>query len=210
MLGLLVASDPAWGRLAVQDMSALLVDHAHCEMKAASNALSLIARHGGMADVASANVIMALTHLAQEEMEHFRLVLDLLQRRGVSLGPPPVDEYAQQLRSRTAALPWGLSRPRERARALIDRLLVASLIEARSAERFKLIMEALDPGSELHSLYGELFASEARHHRDLVDLARDVAGDDAPVTDRLQAFARLEADVVRGLPASGRPATIHG
>lgn len=206
MLGLLLASDPAWGRLAVQDMSALMIDHAHCEMKAASNALSLIGRHGGTAD-ASAEVVTALTHIAQEEMEHFRLVLAWLHRRGLSLGPPPADEYAQRLRSRTAGLRWGASRPTERARSFVDRLLVASLIEARSAERFKLITEALEPGSELASFYAELFASEARHHADLVDLARAVWGEHERVAERLAAFARVEADVVREV---SRPATIHG
>src|SRR5206468_7285193 len=93
MLGLKVESDAAWAAEALRDLDRVLVDHAHCEMKAASNALSLAARHPD--DLA---LVRALTDLAREEIDHFQRVLALLAARGLPLGTPPVDAYAAELR----------------------------------------------------------------------------------------------------------------
>src|ERR1700733_6810880 len=133
MLGLKTETDAAWAEDAMRDLDRVLVDHAHCEMKAASNALSLAARHPG-----SPAVVRALTLLAREEIDHFQRVLTLLEERGLSLGPPPVDEYAAALRREAAAETRG-----PRLGVLVDRLLVGALIEARSCERFKLLAAAL-------------------------------------------------------------------
>jgi tRNA-(ms[2]io[6]A)-hydroxylase len=181
----------------------MLVDHAHCELKAASNALSLAARHLGDAELAR-----VLTDLAREEIEHFQRVVAILVARGVTLGPPPVDPYAADLRRAVNDL----------ARApgmtpLVDRLLVGALIEARSCERFQLLASAAaDP--ELQALWDELLASEARHYRTFVDLAvRAAGGDRAPVVARLDKLAEIEGGIVRALATSdaGLPrATIHG
>ena len=138
MLGLKTATDAAWATQAARDLDRVLVDHAHCEMKAASNALSLAARYPG-----SPAVVRALTHLAREEIEHFQRVLTLLEERGLSLGPPPVDEYAAALRREAAAEKRG-----PQLGALVDRLLVGALIEARSCERFKLLAAALERAGE--------------------------------------------------------------
>ena len=100
MLCLRVPTDAAWVDEALRDVDAVLADHAHCEMKAASNALSLAARHPG--DTA---LVRALTDLAREEIEHFQRVLALLVERGIALGPPPVDAYAAGLRAAVNALP---------------------------------------------------------------------------------------------------------
>src|SRR5579864_4249590 len=116
------STDDAWAVMALRDVDALLADHAHCEMKAASNALSLAARHPGDIELA-----LALTDLAREEIDHFQRVLSMLASRGVVLGPPPVDLYAAKLRCAAREL------PREATMApIVDRLLVGALIEARS------------------------------------------------------------------------------
>jgi tRNA-(ms[2]io[6]A)-hydroxylase len=208
MLCLEVPTDAAWVEAAMGDVDAVLVDHAHCEMKAASNALSLAARHPG--DV---ELVRALTDLAREEIEHFQRVLRLLEERGVALGAPPVDAYAADLRRAANALP----RDPGPAQSLVDRLLVGALIEARSCERFKLLADATAdaPGKEaMHALWSELLAAEARHYRTFVDLAtRAAGGDGARVTARLGAIARAEGAIVAGLARDGAGAsraTIHG
>ncbi len=200
-------TDAAWAAEAVRQIDAVLVDHAHCEMKAASNALSLAARHPG--DVA---IVRGLTDLARDEIDHFQRVLSMLDARGVALGPPPVDTYAAELR-RVAR---ESSSPTQTA-PIVDRLLVGALIEARSCERFKLLTEetARDGAHrEEHALWSELLAVEARHYRTLVDLAtRAAGGARAHVVSRLERLAELEGAIVaalgRGAAGCSR-ATIHG
>ncbi len=203
-----VPTDDAWAITAMRDADRVLIDHAHCELKAASNALSLAARHFGDAELAR-----ALTVLAREEIEHFQRVVDVLAGRRVTLGPPPVDSYAADLRRAANGLARnGLD---TRVTSLVDRLLVAALIEARSCERFQLLAEAAryqDP--ELHTLWNELVASEARHYRTFVDLAaRAAGGDRSCVVERLDRLAELEGAIVSALGRSGDAASrasVHG
>lgn len=167
-------------------------------MKAASNALSLATRFP-----ASPKVARALVALAEEELRHFRAVLELLEQRAIELGKPDVDVYAAELRK--LANGSGKKAP---ADSLADRLLVGALIEARSCERFRLLADALAArGDALASFYDELFACEARHYRTLVDLAVEVAGDEDEVRGRLASLARAEGDLARRL---GVRAAIHG
>jgi tRNA-(ms[2]io[6]A)-hydroxylase len=207
MLCLCVATDDAWAAAAVHDIDRVLLDHAHCEMKAASNALSLAARHPH-----DAELVLALTSLAREEIDHFQRVLLLLSARGVALSPPPVDAYAAELRraAQNAQRDPGLA-------AVVDRLLVGALIEARSCERFKLLADATAGHAdvaELHSLWSELLAAEARHYRTFVDLAVRAAGGDRPrVTERLAHLALLEGEIVGRLSRASdgtARASIHG
>jgi tRNA-(ms[2]io[6]A)-hydroxylase len=199
VLCLKVASDPSWALGAKNDLDAILVDHAHCEMKAASNALSLAARHPE-----SFRLVIALTDLAREEIEHFQRVARFLERRGLRLGPPPVDAYAAELRRAASALPRHPGLP-----PLVDRLLVAALIEARSCERFKLLLAVV--GGDMHAFYTELFAAEARHFQAFVDLATEAAGARAAeVPARLALVAEREAAIVRRLARAETRATIHG
>ncbi len=204
MFCLKVPTDPGWVVEAMRDVDAVLRDHAHCEMKAASNALSLAARHPR--DVA---LLRALTDLAREEIDHFQQVLAILEERGIDLGSPPVDEYAAALRRASSSLPRDPAIP-----VVVDRLLVAALIEARSCERFKLLVDALAPlegPNDLHALYKELFAAEARHYRTFVDLATAAAdGDEARVTARLEALAEREGAIVQSLAQGATRATVHG
>jgi len=202
MLSLRVATDDAWVTHAVGDVDALLRDHAHCEMKAASNALSLAARYPD-----DLGLVCALTSIAKEEIEHFQRVVAVLERRGIALGSPPVDEYAAALRRAASSL------PREGdGTALVDRLLVGALIEARSCERFKLLAAALsEQDVELHRFYEELFAAEARHFRVFVDLATKAAhGDVARISARLDELASREADIVVACARGVERAAVHG
>lgn len=205
MLGLVVPTDDDWVRLALADLPRILVDHAHCEMKAATNAMSLVTRYPD-----DMPLVVALTALAQEELLHFSQAVGFLRERGLALGPPLVDEYAAMLRAASTKLP---ERHIER-HVLVDRLLIGALIEARSCERFKLLCDALaanPENAELHAFYNELFICEARHYRTYVDLAvlashgpRDV------VEARLARLAQLEGAIVKELAANNQRAMIHG
>jgi tRNA-(ms[2]io[6]A)-hydroxylase len=208
MLCLKQPTDGGWAAHALRDLNAVLVDHAHCELKAASNALSIIARYPD--DIEQARV---LTELASDEMNHLSRVIALLASRGIKLGKPAVDAYAFELRRRARDL------PRDRfASPLVDRLLVGALIEARSCERFCLLVEATAAhatNADLHALWKELFATEARHYRTFVDLAvRAAEGDAARVVGRLERLAELEGGIVKALVGAGATpasrASIHG
>jgi tRNA-(ms[2]io[6]A)-hydroxylase len=205
MLCLKVPTDDSWAAAAMRDVDATLVDHAHCELKAASNALSLVGRHPGDPELAQ-----VLSDVAREEIDHFQRVVALLAARGVSMGPPPVDAYAAALRRAAGALARGPA-----LTALVDRLLVAAIIEARSCERFQLLADtARDGDAALHALWRELLASEARHYRTFVDLAvRAAGGDRLTVTQRLDQLAEAEGAIVTALARGGDDssrATIHG
>lgn len=202
MLCLRAATDEAWAREAIKDLDAVLVDHAHCEMKAATNALSLVVRHP-----ADLELVRALTAIAQEELAHFDRVVEFIGRRGLALGVPPVDDYAAQLRRAMNALPVS-DLP-----LVTNRLLVGALIEARSCERFKLLLGALpsDTPDDLRAFYQELFECEAKHYREYVDLAKRSAGSLAHLVEaRLDLLAEAEARIVRALGENDTRGSVHG
>jgi tRNA-(ms[2]io[6]A)-hydroxylase len=200
MLCLTTPTDSAWVKAAASDLEGVLVDHAHCEMKAASHALSLVARHPS-----NLELVRALTALAREELDHFDRVIDFLSARGIGLGHPPVDEYAAELRVACKEL------PRDGTPLLVDRLLAAALIEARSCERFKLLREVVGADASLAAFYDELFACEARHFRTYRDLAVKAAlGDEALVEKRLGMLAEAEGKIVQKRSGEAARGTIHG
>jgi tRNA-(ms[2]io[6]A)-hydroxylase len=201
MLGLLTETDEAWASAALADVDGLLIDHAHCEMKAASNALSLAVRYGDRS-----RMVTALIAIAEEELAHFRQVHERLVARGLNLGIPPVDPYAATLRKAVGA---------GRNPTLVDRLLVCAMIEARSCERFRLLSEH-GPDDELRGFYKTLLASEAGHYRTFVDLAiaegaRDGV-DEPAVRARLRDMAQTEATIVNALSTKSAEAraAVHG
>ncbi len=199
MLGLLRETAAAWAPNAVLALDRLLPDHAHCEMKAASNALALSARCFD-----EPRVMRALVEIAEEELAHFKQVLGLLDSRGIRLGVPEEDWYVAELRRRSSS-----SRARHDSVAIVvtDRLIVGALIEARSCERFKLLRDALEPkDAGLASFYGDLLASEARHYRVFLELATRMSAA-AYVDERHAAIATIEATVVAELRSEP---TIHG
>ncbi len=203
MLCLQVKTDAAWANEAIRDLDSVLIDHAHCELKAASSATSLVARFAFIPEIAR-----ALSEIAREELEHFERVLAFLQHRKIALAPPEIDLYAKELRSSIASLPSPGQTP------LVDRLLVGALIEARSCERFKLLLTALEESGsedrELAEFYRDLFECEARHYRVYVDLAVLVATDRAFVEGRLELLAQREGQIVARLATEKARATVHG
>jgi len=185
MLSLQSASDARWLAQIDASIDEILIDHAHCEKKAAGVAMNLLFSYVDHVELAR-----AMTEIVNEELEHFRLVLDLLERRGVAFRKLKPSSYGQRLHE--------LVRKGEPDRA-VDRLLVAGLIEARSCERFSVLAEHVsDP--ELRDFYQSLFESEARHHSTYVRLACDVAPEEI-VRARLHWLASREAEII----AAGDP-----
>lgn len=188
-LPILKAATPAeWVLAAVAQTERLLIDHAWCEHKAASTALSLIAKLPG-----DRVLVSSMTHLGAEELSHFDRIAGLLAARGIPLEPVDSDHYVKDL--------LALGR-RHGPEHVVDRLLILSLVEARSCERFTLLAEA-HPDPELRALYRELSFSEAGHHSMFVSLACRFGPKDE-VLKRLDALAEAEADIMRGQPVQPR------
>lgn len=180
MLSLHSDSPPRWLEQASANLDEVLIDHAHCEKKAAGTALNLL-----FAYVEDEALCRAMTGIVNEELEHFEMVLDLLRRRGIRFRRLRPSSYGRKLNDAVRKL--------EPQRA-VDRLLVAGLIEARSCERFSILRDHLED-RELASFYGDLFESEARHHATYVKLAKAYA-DENQVQQRLGELAELEAELI--------------
>lgn len=181
-------TDSRWLEVVLADVDALLADHAYCEKKAAASAMSLIGRYPD-----DAFLVPKMVELAREELEHFDRIYGILVARGAKLGSIDKDPYVQEL------LPLARKNGVE---ALIDRLLIASLIEARSAERFFLLAEHL-PDAELRALYRELAETESGHHTIFVNLAFHYAPREA-IKARLAELSAQEAAIVEKLPIAAR------
>ncbi len=180
MLKLLYETPSEWCEYACADLAALLIDHAHLEKKAAGTAVTLLFRYPD--EVALQEPLAAL---AQEELEHFRVVLAALEDRGLALRRQRASVYAGRLHA--------LVRGGEPER-LLDTLLVAALIEARSCERFSLLAEGLtEREPRLAAMYRELLASEARHHGVYLRLAEAVAT--ASASERFECLAGREGEI---------------
>jgi tRNA-(ms[2]io[6]A)-hydroxylase len=162
------------------DLDLILIDHAHCEKKAAGTALNLL-----FAYVDDLELCREMTRIVNEELEHFHSVLDMLASRGIAFRRIPPSAYGRKLND--------LVDKQEPQRA-VDRLLVAGLIEARSCERFQLLAKHL-VDFELAEFYRSLFESEARHHTTYTRLATHFAPE-ATVMRRLDELATHEADLI--------------
>ncbi|MFN0061589.1 MAG: tRNA-(ms[2]io[6]A)-hydroxylase [Myxococcaceae bacterium] len=180
----------AWLSHALANLDEVFIDHAHCEKKAAANALSLLQAYPDVPRLPS-----HMARLAREEAGHLARVLTLLEARGLSLGKDPGDPYVQALHQRIRS---------GHAERRLDRLLVAALVEARSHERLGLLATAL-PSVELRKLYAELARSEDGHQALFLRLAHAVAPKDV-VAERLEAWLDLEQDAI---DAVGLRAAIH-
>jgi tRNA-(ms[2]io[6]A)-hydroxylase len=178
------ATPSRWLEVALAEFDAVLVDHAHCEKKAAANALSLLQVYP---DVPGLPAQMA--RLAREESAHLAKVLALMEERGLTLGRDTGDPYAKGLQE--------LLRNGQRERRL-DRLLVAGIIESRSHERLALLAEGLSD-ARLRRLYAELARSEDGHQKLFVRLAKNVEHADV-VDTRLDSLLEAEAALVAKLP----------
>src|SRR3954451_16736827 len=184
-----VRTPPAWARLAALRFDEVLVDHAHCEKKAAAHALSMLAAFPDVPGLAR-----AMARLACEEAGHLAKVIALLESRGLSLGRDAGDPYAQGLQALVR---------QPRAERLLDQLLVSALIELRSRERLQLLADIL-PERYLRNFYDALAQAEAGHGSLFLRLARNAAP--YGLEERLAVLARDEARLVRELPVR---AAIH-
>ena len=193
MLGLQLPTDPRWTELVHNDLPALLTDHAWCEQKAASNAISMIVRYPELSAL-----VQELTRIAQEELDHFGQVVARIHARGWVLGPERKDNYVNELFQ-------FIQKDGSREERLVDRLLFSAMIEARSCERFKLLSEqAAD--EELRTFYRELMVSEAGHYTTFIGFARTYGGR-VDVDGRWRDFLAFEAQVVARY---GKAPTMHG
>lgn len=169
--------------MAIASMDAILLDHSHCERKAAGVALNLLFRYPSCQ-----TLVRQLTAIAREELEHFDRVNQWLERRGVPLAPLSAPPYGSRLKAQIAS-----SEPDR----LLDSLLVSALIEARSHERLGLLGQYC-PDPELAQFYRELMASEARHYGIYWRLA-DAYFDRNRVQHRLQELSVIESDILSKL-----------
>ena len=186
MLHLASATPPDWSARAVREIDEILVDHAHCEKRAASTAIGLLFRYPEHPSLA-----IPLSRLAREELAHFEEVVEVLERRGLTFRRVPPAAYAGRLVK--------VVRGAEPGRA-IDTLICCALIEARSCERMRLLAEGLEAAGgeeELARLYRGLLAAEARHHDTYLDLARGLGlATEDELRTRLREIAAHEAHVV--------------
>ena len=193
MLGLKLPSDPRWVNIAEMNINEILSDHAFCEQKAASTAMSLIVSFPEYTDV-----VKKMTALVEEEMSHFKMVHDIIIERGQILGRDRKDKYVSSI---LKFFPKGGSRTTQ----LIHRLLYAALIEARSCERFRLLSENLKD-KKLAKFYKKLMISEAHHYTMFLNLARKY-GDKKVVNEKWESLLIYEGEIMKKL---GNHESIHG
>lgn len=180
MLHLESTSSDRWLKQVHENLEEVLIDHAHCEQKAASTAMNLMFEYVEFAEIRA-----EMSEIIAEELEHFHMVIALLERRGIRFRKLKPGPYGRLLMEN--------ARRQEPDRA-VDRLLLASLIEARSCERFVLLRDHLED-AELSAFYGSLYESEARHHTTYVRLA-ELFRPAEHVRERLKELAVIEADVI--------------
>ncbi|WP_250437276.1 tRNA-(ms[2]io[6]A)-hydroxylase [Hanstruepera flava] len=193
MLGLKLPTDPRWVNIVEKNIEEILTDHAYCEQKATSTAISLIVSFPEYTDL-----VKEMTALVKEEISHFKMVHDKIIERGWVLGRDRKDDYVIALHK---FFPKGGSRTTQ----LVHRLLYAALIEARSCERFRLLSEELED-KELAEFYRKLMVSEANHYTMFLGFARQY-GDRKEVDKKWQDLLTFEAEIMKDL---SKKETIHG
>lgn len=193
MLGLKLATDPRWVNIVEKNIEEILTDHAWCEQKAATNAITLMVKYSEYPDL-----VDEMSKICIEEMSHFQMVHDKIKERGLKLGPERRDEYVNDLLAFT-------NKGGTRLQVFVDRLLFAAMIEARSCERFRLLSQEIND-EDLRHFYHELMVSEATHYTTFIGFARKY-GQDIDVEKRWQEFLVYEAGIIQKY---GRNETIHG
>ena len=194
ILKLKLPTDPKWVKNVVEsNIEEILTDHAFCEQKAASNAITLIVQNPNLSDL-----VQEMADLVTEEIDHFKRVHQLILKRGFVLGRERKDNYVNEL-ARFVIKGGG------REAQLIDRLLFSAMIEARSCERFKTLSENIND-DELSAFYHELMVSEAGHYAMFIKLAKKYA-ETIDVDKRWNELLDFEADVIKNY---GKAETIHG
>lgn len=193
MLGLKLPTDPRWVNIVEGNIEEILTDHAWCEQKAASNAISLIVMNSELTEL-----VTDMLALAKEEIDHFEQVHNLIKARGYTLGRERKDSYVNELFQ-------FMQKGGSRNAALVDRLLFSAMIEARSCERFRVLsINISDP--ELAEFYHRLMISEAGHYTTFISYARKY-GNGIDVDKRWKEWLDYEAEVIARY---GKQETIHG
>jgi tRNA-(ms[2]io[6]A)-hydroxylase len=193
MLGLKLPTDPRWVNIVEKNINEILTDHAYCEQKAASYAISLITKYPDIPEI-----VDKMIALSQEEMEHFQMVHNIIKNRGFKLGRERKDPYVHDLMT-------FIKRGGNHEMVLVDRLLIAAMIEARSCERFRVLSENIQD-EELSKFYHDLMTSEARHYYMFIKLAKKY-GKGVDVDKRWQEFLEKEAEI---MDKYGKQETVHG
>ena len=193
MLGLKLPTDPRWVNIVESNIDEILTDHAWCEQKAASNALSLIVNNPNHTDM-----VTELISLVKEELEHFEQVHNLIKARGQALGRERKDDYVNELFK-------FLKKDGSRTQSLVDRLLFSAMIEARSCERFRVLSENIKD-VELAKFYRDLMISEAGHYTTFIGFARQY-GKGIDIDKRWKEWLDYEASIISNY---GKKETIHG
>jgi len=193
MLGLKFETGTSWVEIAKAGLQQVLTDHAFAEQKAASNAVSIIINYSEETELVS-----AMSDIAIEEMEHFKMVHEFMVERGMVLGREQKNDYAKHLHS-------FFVKTKDRTDALIQRLLIAALIEARSCERFKVFSENIEDKA-LSDFYKELMVSEANHYTVFLGFARQYQ-DRKIVDKKWEDLLAYEAEFMKN---RGTSAKVHG
>ncbi len=193
MLGLKFETETSWAEIAKDNLQQILTDHAFLEQKAASNAVSIIINYSEETEL-----VQSMSEIAIEEMEHFKMVHDFMIKRGMVLGREQKNDYAIQLQK-------FFTKTKDRTKALVQRLLIAALIEARSCERFKVFSENMED-EELSKFYNDLMISEANHYTIFLGFARKYE-DRETVDKKWNDLLAFEAEMMRN---RGNLAKIHG
>jgi tRNA-(ms[2]io[6]A)-hydroxylase len=193
MLGLQFETKTSWADIAKVNLEQILTDHAFLEQKAASNAVSIIINYSEETEL-----VKEMSNIAIEEMQHFKMVHLLMVKRGMVLGREQKNDYAIRLQK-------FFNKTKDRKNALVQRLLIAALIEARSCERFKVFSENMED-EELSKFYKNLMISEANHYTTFLKFAR--AYEEREIVDeKWNALLTFEAQMMR---ERGNVAKIHG
>ena len=195
ILRLQLPTDPRWANIVEENLEDILSDHAWCEQKAATNAIMLIINNAEKEDL-----VTAMTEISIEEMQHFQMVHDIIKERGYEFLRERKDDYVNDLMKFLKKSSDG-----SREGGLIERLLFAAMIEARSCERFKVLSENLKD-EKLAQFYRDLMESEAAHYTTFINLARKYAGN-IDVESRWKAWLEHEAQIIANY---GKGVTVHG
>ena len=191
-----MATDPRWVNLVEKNIEEILIDHAFCEQKAASNAISIIVQYPQYPDL-----VDTMVEICKEEMEHFKMVHEKLKERGFKLGFERKDPYVNDLSKYLKKNQNDGSRQGH----FVKQMLFAAMIEARSCERFKILSEQLkDP--DLKAFYRFLMKSEARHYMTFLNFAKKYGGK-IDVKQKWNDFLEFEGELMKQY---GSKETIHG
>ena len=193
MLGLKLATDPRWVNIVESNIEEILTDHAWCEQKAATNAIYIIVNNSEKEEL-----VTEMTRIALEEMEHFQMVHNIIKEKGLVLGRERKDNYVNDLVKFA-------KKDGSRNDALVERLLFAAIIEARSCERFKVLSENIqDP--ELAQFYRDLMISEAGHYTTFLGFAKQYQ-ENINVDIRWKEWIEFESSIIANY---GKQETVHG